>query len=98
MDSEGIWNACTIKVITKIAITTVPSNDCIELITSVPRLVTMRRRGAATGTRGGEGMGTAAGAIGPSGGTRGRSGETIGWFDKSMKCTYPSATYQATTY
>src|SRR5438128_3587252 len=30
MDSEGIWKACTMKVITKTAITTVTSNDCSE--------------------------------------------------------------------
>src|ERR1700676_633848 len=90
MDSEGIWKACTMKVITKIAITTVPSKDCIELITSVPRLVTMRRRGAATGTLAGERTGTLGGAITSSGATSGRSGETTGWFDKSMKSTYPS--------
>ena len=37
IDSEGIWNACTMKVITKIAITTVPISDCSEPIMSVPR-------------------------------------------------------------
>ena len=31
MDSEGIWKACTIKVMTKTAMTTVASSDCSEL-------------------------------------------------------------------
>src|ERR1700730_2376940 len=34
MDSEGIWNACTTKVMTKTAITTVASKDCSELTAS----------------------------------------------------------------
>src|SRR5580704_5524121 len=36
MDGEGIWNACTINVITNTAITTVPSSDCNEPLTPVP--------------------------------------------------------------
>src|ERR1700719_2076720 len=35
IDSEGIWNACTTKVITKTAITTVPRRDSSELTISV---------------------------------------------------------------
>src|SRR4051812_33458165 len=31
MDSEGIWNACTIKVIAKRAITTVERSDCSDV-------------------------------------------------------------------
>src|SRR6185369_13995374 len=31
MDSEGIWNACTIKVMANTAITTVESSDCKEV-------------------------------------------------------------------
>ena len=30
IDSEGIWNACTMKVMTKTAITTVPARDCAD--------------------------------------------------------------------
>src|SRR5579872_802596 len=30
MDSEGIWKACTAKVMTKTAITTVTSRDCTD--------------------------------------------------------------------
>src|SRR5437763_623329 len=31
MDSEGIWNACTMKVMTNTAMMTVASKDCSEL-------------------------------------------------------------------
>src|SRR5712671_5338528 len=31
MDSEGIWNACTINVIAKTAITTVETKDCSDV-------------------------------------------------------------------
>src|ERR1700681_3503047 len=85
MDSEGIWNACTMKVITKIAITTVPTKDCMEPITSAPKVVTMRR---CVGTETfGEAIARPGAAIGASDTTGGRSGEAMGWFDKSMKST-----------
>src|ERR1022692_2759236 len=35
MDGDGIWNACTMNVITNTAITTVPSNDGNEPVTPV---------------------------------------------------------------
>src|SRR5262245_44693853 len=36
MDSEGIWNACTIHVTTKMAITTVHRSDCKVAAVSDP--------------------------------------------------------------
>src|SRR5271165_2435680 len=32
MDSEGIWNACTMKVMTNTAMTMVVANDCSQLM------------------------------------------------------------------
>src|ERR1700756_2931823 len=85
MDSDGIWNACTIKVITNMAITTVPSKDCAELTTSAPRVVTTGRfDGAATGASG-EATGTSGEAIGALEATKDCSGETTGWFDKFIE-------------
>src|SRR5271155_1057254 len=36
MEGDGIWNACTMNVITNPAIPTVPSSDCNEPLTPVP--------------------------------------------------------------
>src|ERR1700750_1134604 len=94
MDSEGIWNACTMNVITKMAITTVPMSDCRELIRSDPKLtVTLRAEGtAACGserTRSGAGA-TPVEAItscerSACGGGAGSVCDTVGWFTESMK-------------
>src|ERR1700686_2760404 len=85
MDSDGIWNACTIKVITNMAITIVPSRDCTELTTSAPRVVTTRRCDGATTGASGEATGTSGEAVGALEATKDCSGETTGWFDKFIE-------------
>jgi hypothetical protein len=77
------------NVITKMAITTVPINDCRELIRSVPMEVATRRCGTAMGLVAAR-IGSSAGAIAggatpPVGATRGRSGKAMGWLGKFMK-------------
>src|ERR1700687_1704095 len=85
MDSDGIWNACTIKVITNMAITTVPSRDCAELTTSAPRVGTTRGCDGAIIETSGEATGTSGDAIGALEATKGCSGEATGWFDKFIE-------------
>src|SRR4051812_23496530 len=93
MDSEGIWNACTINVITKIAITTVPMSDCSEPTRSELKLFAGRELGpgAAAGAGSMRLLGSAmrAGVSAGTGNAGGSVGETVGWFKESMNSTCP---------
>src|SRR4051794_9617985 len=86
MDSEGIWNACTMNVITNIAITTVPISDCREPIRSELKLLAARGLGAGAaagaGSRGSVTMAGGSTGIGIAGGS---VCETVGWFRESIK-------------
>src|SRR3954454_2489462 len=80
------------NVITKIAITIVPRSDCIELITSLPKLLTTRRWTAGADSGAGEKSGCSCGKLSSGDTTTGVGsgwlGVTIGWFEKSMKSNY----------
>src|SRR6516225_3330706 len=85
------------KVITKIAITTVPIRDCRELIRSDPKLLVVGCGGAGVGSTGageeplvGGATGSLAAATSTDGSTwfgkaAGSVCETVGWLRESMK-------------
>src|SRR5579859_3277609 len=88
------------NVITKIAITTVPTNDCNELARSLPKSATIFRGCATTcgftdttGGLTGKAPAALADSAGSSVGSLGKGAgevvETTGWFEESMNSTYP---------
>src|SRR5690349_5397712 len=85
------------KVITKIAITTVPMSDCREPIKSEPKLLVTLRAGTGAGCDG-DGDAVTVGSLEAATSTGGSTGpgkaagsgcETVGWFKESMTPTYP---------
>src|SRR4029077_15784427 len=89
------------KVITKIAITTVPMSDCREPTKSEPKLLPTFRAETSAGcdVGDGDGKGATVGSLEAATSTGGSTGlgkgagsgcETVGWFKEYMTPTYPT--------